>query len=173
MEASPITSREGGTVRLRSQSWAGRPGISVGLVGALVLVWALATSGVASAQLPPPGDPPPVPGAPGSLPGGLPSLSPEQAQAIGQQMEQDREQYITFLAKNLNVDPSLVKAALEQTEADVKAARIAAVQQDVQDGKLTQEQASSIIQAIQNGPVLVPPSGAVLPSLPMPPMPSR
>jgi hypothetical protein len=159
-------------MRFLSRSRAGRLGVLVGVVGALMLVWTQVTTGSAGAQLPPPpGDLPPAPGAPGALPGGLPSLSPEQAQAIGQQMDRDREQYINFLAANLNADPAVVKAALAKTEQDVKDARIATVQQDVQDGKLTQEQASSIIQAIQDGPVVLPPaSGAALPSLPLPPL---
>jgi len=165
------------------QAWAG-------VAGVLVLLLAGLTVGVGNAQAPASSDQALVldhqagqahqlPSLPGNLPapsgppegpdGGPPVMSPEQQQALGQQMTQDREQYVNFLAKNLNVDPALVKAALEQTETDMKAARIAAVQQDVQNGRLTQDQANVMIQVIQAGPVLVPPSNAgSIPALPLP-----
>jgi hypothetical protein len=76
----------------------------------------------------------------------------EQIQQFQQQREQMEQQYIDALAKNLNMDPATVKAALDQTQKDMQAARITDIQQAVTDGKLTQDQADQIIQRIQNGP---------------------
>ena len=76
----------------------------------------------------------------------------EQIQQMQQQREQMQQQYIDALAKNLNLDSSTVKAALEQTQKDMQAARVSEIQQAVQDGKLTQDQADQMIQRIQNGP---------------------
>ena len=66
--------------------------------------------------------------------------------------EAAQQRYIEALAKNLGLDPSTVKAALEQTQKDMRAARISEIKQAVTDGKLTQEQADQIIQRMQSGP---------------------
>jgi len=76
----------------------------------------------------------------------------EQIQQMQQQRDAMQQQFVDALAKNLNLDSATVKAALEQTQKDMQAARITEIQQAVQDGKLTQDQANQIIQRIQNGP---------------------
>jgi hypothetical protein len=93
---------------------------------------------------------PPAPGGPGvGAPqgpgGGMPQASPEQ------QMEQEQQQYIMMLAKNLNMDPEVVKAALAQTQTDMQTMRITQIQQSVTDGTMTQEQATQLIQTLQSG----------------------
>jgi hypothetical protein len=108
-----------------------------------------------------PGQPgaPGQPGEPGQRPGGQGDQNgqrqrptDEQIQQMQQQREQMQQQFIDALAKNLNMDPATVKAALEQTQQDMQAARVTEIQQAVQDGKLTQDQADQMIQRIQNGP---------------------
>jgi len=144
--------------------------VAAGLVGATV--------GVVAAQQAQPGDqghrpivsqvqdpgqlqPPPPPGSrpgrggpdgQGDQNGQRPQPTAEQQQEMQQRREQMEQEYINLLAKNLNLDPSTVKAALDQTRQDMQAARITEIQQAVQDGKLTQDQADQMIQRIQNGP---------------------
>jgi anti-sigma28 factor (negative regulator of flagellin synthesis) len=97
-----------------------------------------------------PAEKPGQPGRPGN--GERPQLTDEQRQQMEQQREQAQQRYIDLLAKNLNLDSATVKAALEQTQKDLQAARIAEIKQAVTDGKLTQEQADQIIQRMQQGP---------------------
>jgi integrin beta 8 len=98
-----------------------------------------------------PGQPGQRPG-PGDQNGERQRPTDEQIQQMQQQREAMQQQFIDALAKNLNLDPATVKTALDQTQKDMQAARIAEIQQAVQDGKLTQDQANQIIQRIQNGP---------------------
>ena len=79
-------------------------------------------------------------------------MTDEKRQQMEQRHQEAEKRYIEALAKNLNMDPATVKAALEQTQKDMQAARIAEIKQAVTDGKLTQEQADQIIQRIQNAP---------------------
>jgi hypothetical protein len=79
-------------------------------------------------------------------------LTDEQRQQMEQRHQEMEQQFIDALAKNLNMDASTVKAALEQTHKDMQAARIEEIKQAVTDGKLTQEQADQIIQRMQQGP---------------------
>jgi hypothetical protein len=67
-----------------------------------------------------------------------------------EQIQQRQQEFTTALAKHLNMSPDAVQQALDQTRADLKNARIAAVQQAVKDGKLTQDQANQIVQRIQS-----------------------
>ena len=98
-----------------------------------------------------PGQPGQRPG-PGDQNGERQQPTQEQIQQMQQQREQMQQQFVDALAKNLNLDSATVKAALEQTQKDMQAARISEIQQAVQDGKLTQDQANQIIQRIQSGP---------------------
>ncbi len=102
-------------------------------------------------QPPPPPGRPGHPGGPGG-PGERPPLTDEQRQEMEQRRQEAERRYVEALAKNLNLDPSTVKAALEQTHKDMQAARVEEVKKAVADGKLTQEQADQIIQRIQQGP---------------------
>jgi hypothetical protein len=105
----------------------------------------------AQQQPPPPPNGPGRPDGPGG-PGQRPQLTDEQRQELEQRRQEAEKRYIEALAKNLNLDPATVKAALEQTHKDMQAARIEEIKQAVKDGKLTQEQADQIIQRIQQGP---------------------
>jgi hypothetical protein len=134
----------------------------VAVAGVLALTTVGATLGVAGAQALPttaadivmqqqPGN---QPGRPGRGEGNgeqRPQLSDEQRQEMQQQREAAQQQYIDALAKNLGLDSSTVKAALEQTQKDMQAQRITEIQQAVADGKLTQEQADQMIQRMQQG----------------------
>ena len=127
--------------------------------GLIALATVGATLGVASAQTAPvttgverlAQQPAEKPGRPGN-PGERPQLTDEQRQQMEQHRAAMEQQYIDALAKNLNLDPATVKAALEQTHKDMQAARITEIQQAVADGKLTQEQADQMIQRMQQGP---------------------
>jgi Spy/CpxP family protein refolding chaperone len=135
------------------------------VAGALALTTIGATLGVAGAQALPAGTTdyavqqqqpggPGQPGRPGRGEGNgeqRPQLTEEQRQQFEQQREAAQQRYIDALAKNLGLDSSTVKAALEQTQKDMQAARISEIQQAVADGKLTQEQADAMIQRIQQG----------------------
>jgi hypothetical protein len=77
--------------------------------------------------------------------------SAEQIQQMQHRREQEEQAYVNALAKNLNLDPSTVKSALDQTRKDMQAQRISDIQQAVTDGKLSQDQANQMIQRIQNG----------------------
>ncbi|MCC7371436.1 MAG: hypothetical protein IT306_23660 [Chloroflexi bacterium] len=137
------------------------------LAGALALTTIGATLGVAGAQGLPVSGPdhaiqqgypggPNQPGRPGRGEGNgsgeqRPQLTDEQRQQMEQQREAAQQRYIDALAKNLGMDSSTVKAALEQTQKDMQAARIAEIKQAVTDGKLTQEQADQLIERIENG----------------------
>lgn len=91
------------------------------------------------------------PGQPGQRPGPG-DQNGQRPQPTQEQIQQMQQQFIDALAKNLNLDSATVKAALDQTQKDMQAARVSEIQQAVQDGKLTQEQADQIVQRIQNGP---------------------
>jgi anti-sigma28 factor (negative regulator of flagellin synthesis) len=97
-----------------------------------------------------PSSPPNGPGRPGG-PGERPQLTDEQRQQMEQHRAEMEQKYVDALAKNLNLDSSTVKAALEQTRKDMQAARVNEIKQAVTDGKLTQEQADQIIQRMQQG----------------------
>jgi anti-sigma28 factor (negative regulator of flagellin synthesis) len=123
--------------------------------GLLAIATVGATLGVAGAQQLPGTErvaqqPAEKPGRPG--PGERPQLTEEQRQQMEQRRQQAQQRYIDALARNLNLDPNTVKAALEQTHKDMQAARIAEIRQAVTDGRLTQEQADQIIQRIEQGP---------------------
>jgi anti-sigma28 factor (negative regulator of flagellin synthesis) len=97
------------------------------------------------------------PGRPGrGGPGQDGAQRPHPTDAQRQEMEQRRaqaeQQYIDLLAKNLNMDSSTIRTALEQTRQDLRTARIAEIKQAVTDGKLTQEQADQMIQRLQQAP---------------------
>jgi hypothetical protein len=142
--------------------------------GLLAIATVGATLGVASAQQAPGAGPdlapvtasapadfeqvaqmPGPPGRPGRGEGDgngeHPQLTDEQRQQMEQRRAEAEQRYVDLLAKNLNLDPSTVKAALEQTQKDLQAARITEIQQAVTDGKLTQDQANQIIQRMQQG----------------------
>jgi hypothetical protein len=137
--------------------------------GLLAIATAGATLGMASAQAPSftaaehvAQQPAEKPGRPPGGPGERPQLTDEQRQQMEQRRQEMEQQYIDALAKNLNMDPATVKAALEQTQRDMQAARINEINQAVTDGKLTREQADAIIQRIQQGPpgpLMGPPMG--------------
>lgn len=128
--------------------------------GLLAIATVGATLGVASAQQAPSSpstervaqQPAEKPGRPPGGPGERPRLTEEQRQEMEQRREQAQQRYVEALAKNLNLDPSTVKAALEQTHKDMQAVRINEINQAVTDGKLTREQADQMIQRIQQGP---------------------
>jgi hypothetical protein len=104
------------------------------------------------AQMPPPDGQTGRPGrGEGDGNGQRPQLTDEQRQEMQQRREQAEQQYIDLLAKNLNLAPATVKAALDQTQKDLQASRITEIQQAVTDGKLTQEQADQMIQRMQQG----------------------
>jgi hypothetical protein len=92
------------------------------------------------------------PGRGGDQDGQRQQPTAEQIQQFQQQRDQMQQAYIDDLAKNLNLDSATVKAAIEQTQKDMQAARVTEIQQAVTDGKLTQDQADQMIQRIQNGP---------------------
>ena len=133
--------------------------------GLLALATVGATLGIASAQQAPTTDQvgvvqqqpgPDQPGRPGrggdgDGQGQRPQLTDEQRQQFEQRRAEAEQRYVDLLAKNLNLDSATVKAALEQTQKDLQAARITEIQQAVTDGKLTQEQADQMIQRIQSG----------------------
>jgi hypothetical protein len=128
--------------------------------GLLAVATAGATLGVASAQQAPifpsgveqvAQQPAEKPGRPGN-PGERPQLTDEQRQQMQQRHEQAQQRFVEALAKNLNLDPSTVKAALEQTHKDMQALRIDEINQAVTDGRLTREQADQMIQRMQQGP---------------------
>ncbi|MGE3910660.1 MAG: hypothetical protein AB7K36_14960 [Chloroflexota bacterium] len=136
------------------------------VAGVLALTTVGATLGVAGAQALPAsqtaitaqqqtGEQPGRPGrGPGNGPGAgeqRPQLTDEQRQQMEQRREEAQQRYIDALAKNLGLDSSTVKAALEQTQKDMQAQRISEIQQAVTDGKLTQEQADQMIQRMQQG----------------------
>jgi hypothetical protein len=102
---------------------------------------------------------PPAPG------GGMPQFAPEQLQVLQQLSDQDRELYITSLARNMNVDPAVLKAAMAQTDSDMKDAHIASIQQSVQSGQLTPDQGAQMIQMIQAGQMLPPTGGGLMPGM--------
>jgi hypothetical protein len=141
--------------------------------GLLAITTVGATLGVASAQQAPasvsafatspggqeqvaqqPGQPG-QPGRPGRGEGDgqgqRPRLTDEQRQEMEQRRQEAEQKYIDALAKNLGLDPSVVKAALEQTQQDMQADRINEIKQAVTDGKLTQDQADQMIQRLQQG----------------------
>jgi len=141
--------------------------------GLLALTAVGATLGVASAQQAPasvsafatspggqeqvtqfPGQPG-QPGRPGRGEGDgqgqRPQLTDEQRQEMEQRRQEAEQKYIDSLAKNLGLDPSVVKAALEQTQKDMQADRINEINQAVTDGKLSQDQANQMIQRLQQG----------------------
>jgi hypothetical protein len=97
-----------------------------------------------------PSTPPNGPGRPDGR-GERPQLTDEQRQQMEQRRAEMEQKYIDALAKNLNLDAATVKAALDQTQKDMQAARIDEIKQAVTDGKLTQEQADQIIQRMQQG----------------------
>ena len=97
-----------------------------------------------------PSTPPNGPGRPDGR-GERPQLTDEQRQQMEQRRAEMEQKYVDALAKNLNLDAATVKAALEQTQKDMQAARIDEIKQAVTDGKLTQEQADQIIQRMQQG----------------------
>jgi hypothetical protein len=104
------------------------------------------------AQMPPPPGQPGRPGrGEGDGNGQRPPLTDEQRQEMQQRREAAEQRYVDLLAKNLNLDSATVKAALDQTQKDLQAARITEIQQAVTDGKLTQDQADQMIQRIQQG----------------------
>ena len=132
------------------------------VAGVLALTTIGGTLGVASAQALPAAEssiiaqqqPTGQPGRPGRAEGNgeqRPQLTDEQRQQMQQQREAAEQKYIDTLAKNLGLDSSTVKAALEQTQKDMQAQRISEIQQAVTDGKLTQEQADQMIQRMQQG----------------------
>jgi parvulin-like peptidyl-prolyl isomerase len=104
------------------------------------------------AQMPPPPGQPGRPGRGGDGNGERPQLTDEQRQEMQQRRAEAEQRYVDLLAKNLNLDPATVKAALDQTQKDLQAARVSEIQQAVTDGKLTQDQANQIIQRIEQGP---------------------
>jgi anti-sigma28 factor (negative regulator of flagellin synthesis) len=134
--------------------------------GLLALATVGATLGIASAQQAPATDQvgvirqqpgPDQPGRPGrggdgDGQGQRPQLTDEQRQQFEQRRAEAEQRYVDMLAKNLNLDSATVKAALEQTQKDLQAQRIADIRQAVTDGKLTQDQADQIIQRIEQGP---------------------
>ena len=133
------------------------------IAGAL-LVGAVATGGFAqaptaaqAAQLDPAGfeqlmqvtpqpspSPSPKPGGRQGPDHGRQQLTPEQQQQRRQQMQQRREQYLNRLATNLGVDRSRLEEVFRQTKIDM-------VNQAVQEGRLTREQADQMIQRINSG----------------------
>jgi hypothetical protein len=132
------------------------------VAGLLAVTTVGATLGVVSAQQAPsteqvaqqPGQPgqPGDPGRPGRGPEGQrPQLTDEQREQMEQRRAEAEQRYVDLLAKNLSLDSATVKAALEQTQKDLQAQRVADIQQAVTDGKLTQDQADQMIQRIQQG----------------------
>jgi len=132
------------------------------VAGALALTTIGGTLGVVNAQSAPSTatsivtqqQPTGQPGRPGRGEGAgeqRPQLTEEQRQQMEQQREAAQQRYIDALAKNLGLDSSTVKAALEQTQKDMQAQRVTEIQQAVADGKLTQEQADQMIQRMQQG----------------------
>ena len=69
----------------------------------------------------------------------LQNATDEQRQQMEQQRQAAEQKYIDLLAKNLGLDSATVKSALEQTQKDLQAQRVADIQQAVTDGKLTQD----------------------------------
>src|SRR4051794_24555433 len=76
-----------------------------------------------------PGQPGQRPGRGGDQNGERPQPSQEQIQQMQQQRDAMQQQFIDALAKNLNLDSATVKAALDQTQKDMQAARVTEIQQ--------------------------------------------
>ena len=80
--------------------------------------------------------PPPSPGPTGPRPGG-PGMGPER-------MRQRHDAFVNRLAANLGVTPDQLRQAMQKTRVDL-------INQAVQEGRLSREQADQIIQRINSG----------------------
>lgn len=109
-----------------------RKRIMIGVAGG-ALTLAAAIGGVALAQTP----------GTGTNPSATPSAAQPQRQA---QHQAQKDQFLSDLAKNLGVDRSKLDSALKTTATDE-------IDAAVQSGKLTQDQANQMKQAIANGNV--------------------
>ena len=81
-------------------------------------------------------------GTPGTRPGR--PMDPDQRQQFEQQRQQQQQAFINSVASHLGVTPDALTAAMKQ-------ARIDQINEAVKDGKLDQNRANQIIQAIQSG----------------------
>ena len=130
-----------------------KPAIIIGS-GILALGAGLGVAGVASADTPVAPNPTIAPGSP-TTPGGPPP-GPAQPDWPTSPDQQDREAaLIKDLAEMLGVDEAQVKAALEEVraayEAEGSAALDAYLDEAVRSGLLTQAEADTIKQAVEQG----------------------
>jgi hypothetical protein len=94
-------------------------------------------------------------GTPGPRPGfgrGQGQMDPAQRQQFEQQRQQQQQAFLNSVASHLGVSPDALKNAMMQ-------ARIDQINQAVKDGKIDQDRANRMIQAIQSGQGMMHPGG--------------
>jgi hypothetical protein len=94
-------------------------------------------------------------GTPGPRPGfgrGQGQMDPAQRQQLQQQRQQQQDAFYNGVASHLGISPDALKDAIKQT-------RIDQINQAVKDGKIDQDRANRMIQAIQSGQGMMHPGG--------------